>query len=123
MILLTSVLMQRMWQRGVNSDVVLKQMGRSAGPSVGGAGPSVGAGVARGRGGGSMDRGRGRARGIGSAAGAYNRGTSYEDEGGEHGRREGPPTGFGRGTRPFERSQVGPVHSIVFIQRPSRLIA
>ena len=99
-----------MWQRGVNSDVVLKQMGRSAGPPVGGSGPSmVGAGASRGRGGGSMDRGRGRARGVGSAAG-YNRGTSYEDGGdpGDHGtRREGPPTGYGRGTtRPFERSQV-----------------
>lgn len=97
-----------MWQRGVNSDVVLKQMGRTAGPSVGGSGPIVGVGASRGRGGGSMDRGRGRARGIGSAVGAYNRGTSYEDEGGEHGRnREGPPAGYGRGARPFERSQVG----------------
>lgn len=96
-----------MWQRGVNSDVVLKQMGRSSGPPVGSSGPVVGTGASRGRGGGSMDRGRGRARGIGSAVG-YNRGTSYEDEGGEHGRnREGPPTGYGRGARPFERSQVG----------------
>lgn len=99
-----------MWQRGVNSDVVLKQMGRSAGPPVGGSGPAVGAGASRGRGGGSVDRGRGRARGVGPAVGSYNRGTSYEDGGdpGEHGnRREGPPTGYGRGTtRHFERSQV-----------------
>lgn len=110
---------QRMWQRGVNSDVVLKQMGRSSGPSVGGNGPPVGAGASRGRGGGSMDRGRGRARGVGSAVGAYNRGTSYEDDGVEHaGRREGPPTGYGRGARPFERSQVGPTfQSIHFILR------
>ena len=53
-----------------------------------------------------MDRGRGRGRGLGPVVGAYNRGTSYEDEGGEHGRREGPSTGYGRGARPFERTQV-----------------
>ena len=43
---------------------------------------------------------------MGSAAGSYNRGISYEDESGEHGRRDGPSSGFGRGGRPFERSQV-----------------
>ena len=97
-----------MWQRGVNSDVVLKLMGRSTGggPSVASGGPP-GPVAARGRGG-SMDRGRGRGRGLGSAVGAYNRGTSYEEDVGEHGRREGgPPTGYGRGARPFERPQVG----------------
>ena len=94
-----------MWQRGVNSDVVLKLMGRSTGggAAVGGA-PSATT-ASRGRGG-SMDRGRGRGRGLGSAVGAYNRATSYEDDAGEHGRREGPPTGYGRGARPFERTQV-----------------
>ena len=92
-----------MWQRGVNSDVVLKLMGRSTGPSVGGGGPT-GTPPSRGRGGGSMDRGRGRGRGLSS--GTYNRGTSYEDDAAEHGRRDGPPTGYGRGARPFERAPV-----------------
>lgn len=101
-----------MWQRGVNSDVVLKLQGRGTGPSigsgVGGAGTSATGSVSLrgGRGGGSVDRGRGRGRGLGPAVGSYNRGISYEDEGGEHGRREGGPAGFGRGSRPFERSQV-----------------
>lgn len=94
-----------MWQRGVNSDVVLKLMGRNTGPSVGGGGPSPVS--ARGRGASGLERGRGRGRGVGSPVGPYNRTTSYEDEGGEHGRRDGPPTGYGRGARPFERSQVG----------------
>ena len=108
--------LQRMWQRGVNSDVVLKLMGRSTGPSVGGGGgggSTLGAvGASRGsRGGGSVDRG-GRGRGRGGIAGAYNRGTSYEDDGGLGGdlvgrRGDGPPIGYGRGgARPFERSQV-----------------
>ncbi len=100
-----------MWQRGVNSDVVLKLQGRGTGPSigsgVGGVGTSATGSVSLrgGRGGGSVDRGRGRGRGLGPAVGSYNRGISYEDEGGEH-RREGAPAGFGRGGRPFERSQV-----------------
>lgn len=106
---LICVFLQRMWQRGVNSDIVLKLMGRGTGP-VAGNGVPPGAAASRGRGS-SMDRGRGRGRGLGSVVGAYNRGTSYEDEG-EHARRDGPPTGYGRGGRPFERTQVTQIFHI-----------
>lgn len=81
---------QRMWQRGVNSDVVLRQAGRAPVNGVG-----------RGRGG-SVDRGRGRGRGTGSY---YTRGLSYDEEVEPRGPREGGPPGIGIRSKPFERSQ------------------
>lgn len=71
--------LQRMWQRGVNSDAVLRQTGRAPVNGVG-----------RGRGG-SVDRGRGRGRGTGSY---YTRGLSYDDEGEPRGVRESGPPGL-----------------------------
>ena len=69
-----------MWQRGVNSDVVLRQAGRAPVNGVG-----------RGRGG-SVDRGRGRGRGTGSY---YTRGLSYDEEVEPRGHKEGGPPGIG----------------------------
>lgn len=77
---------QRTWARSVNSDAVLRLMGR--GSERGG-----GAATARGGRGGSTERGRGRGRGS-----YYQRGLSSEDGG------DGPPGGFSR-PRPFDRSQ------------------
>lgn len=78
------LLPQRMWQRGVNSDAVLRQTGR---PPVNG--------VGRGRGG-SVDRGRGRGRGTGSY---YSRGLSYDEEAEPRGPREGGTMTLGMGIR------------------------
>ncbi|CAG2068721.1 unnamed protein product, partial [Timema podura] len=90
----------RMWNRGINSDAVLRLSGKS----------SLGIpGSTRGSRGGSVDRGRGRGRG----GYHYTRGLSYEEPGDGVGPRldrgEGPPpppsSTFIRSTRPFDRSQ------------------
>ncbi|PSN45439.1 GIGYF family protein [Blattella germanica] len=58
----------RMWNRGINSDAVLRLSGKA---------PTSNAGVLRGGRGGSIDRGRGRGRG----GFHYSRGLSYEEQG------------------------------------------
>lgn len=96
-----------MWNRGVNSDAVLRLTGKA---------PPGTSGGPRGRGG-SVDRGRGRGRG----GFHYSRGLSYEEPGDgvdsrgglrgglDRDRIEGPissATSFPRNIRPFDRSQV-----------------
>lgn len=81
-------LLQRMWNRGINSDASLRMTK-----------PGVGVGIPGGRGalggrGGSVDRGRGRARGSYH----YSRGLSYEES--------DQPNGYNRGMRNFDRTQV-----------------
>lgn len=96
-----------MWNRGINSDAVLRLTGKA---------PSGISGGPRGRGG-SVDRGRGRGR----AGYHYSRGLSYEEQGDgldsrgglrgglDRDRVEGTissATSFPRNIRPFDRSQV-----------------
>jgi hypothetical protein len=102
-----------MWNRGINSDAVLRSGKVSSGTTGG----------PRGRGG-CVDRGRGRGRGSYH----YSRGLSYEElgdgvelRGGLRGgldrdRVEGPissATSFPRNIRPFDRSQVCTEHKLM----------
>lgn len=106
--------MQRNWNRGINSDAVLRLTGKV--PSGTSLGP-------RGRGG-SVDRGRGRGRG----GYHYSRGLSYEEPGDgvdsrgglrgvlDRDRVEGSissATSFPRNIRPFDRSQVCSQYSLL----------
>ncbi|XP_026278076.1 GRB10-interacting GYF protein 2 [Frankliniella occidentalis] len=92
----------RHWNRGINSDAVLRATGKP--PSV-----TLTTSIRGSRGGtvGPVTLGRGRGRGGFTT---YNRGLSYE-EGGDsptgppHGHLGAPPGGYTRGTRPFDRSQ------------------
>jgi hypothetical protein len=103
-----------MWNRGINSDTVLRLTGKVSSGTTGGP---------RGRGG-SVDRGRGRGRG----GYHYLRGLSYEElgdgvdlRGGLRGgldrdRVEGPissATSYPRNIRPFDRSQVCAEHKLM----------
>lgn len=85
--------LQRHWNRGINSDAVLRLAGKA---------PLGLPGGLRGRGG-SVDRGRGRTRGSGGFH--YTRGLSYDEtsEGVKDGALE---RGFSRGGRGYDRSQV-----------------
>lgn len=87
-------LLQRQWNRGINSDAVLRLAGKA---------PLGLPGGLRGRGG-SVDRGRGRTRGSGGFH--YTRGLSYDEtsEGIKDGALE--RGGFSRGGRGYDRSQV-----------------
>lgn len=87
---------QRLWSRSVNSDLVLRLMGKSGGTSGSGAGGTGlhdrekinergGGSIRGGRIGGIAERGRGRGRG-----GFYQRGMSYEEE------NDSPPERFKR---------------------------
>ncbi|XP_069695255.1 GRB10-interacting GYF protein 2 isoform X2 [Periplaneta americana] len=97
----------RMWNRGINSDAVLRSSGKV---------PSGISGGPRGGRGGSVDRGRGRGRG----GYHYTRGLSYEEPGDgvdsrgglrvglDRDRIDGPissATSFPRNIRPFDRPQ------------------
>lgn len=95
---------QRHWNRGINSDAVLRAMGKTPPITLatsirGSRGGSIGAV-------GLSDRGRGRGRGGFTT---YSRGLSFE-EGGDV--PAGPPhlgaspVGYNRTTRPFDRAQV-----------------
>lgn len=87
-----------MWNRGINSDAVLRlTANKPGGPGSGPGAPGGGMrGVLGGRGG-SVDRGRGRARGTYH----YSRGLSYEDSEGFS------STGsYSRNIRSFDRTQV-----------------
>lgn len=107
------LILQRHWNRGINSDAVLRAMGKT--PPV-----TLTTSIRGSRGGpigpvGISDRGRGRGRGGFTT---YSRGLSYE-EGGDsptgppHGHLGAPPGGYTRGTRPFDRSQVGYNYSVL----------
>ncbi|XP_067006202.2 GRB10-interacting GYF protein 2 isoform X1 [Anabrus simplex] len=94
----------RMWNRGINSDAVLRSTSKT---------PAGISGVPRGGRGGSVDRGRGRGRGSYH----YSRGLSYEepgDSGDVRSTRAGPERGEGGGNpsanfqrtlRSYDRSQ------------------
>ncbi|KAJ9576784.1 hypothetical protein L9F63_025324, partial [Diploptera punctata] len=85
-----------MWNRGINSDAVLRLSGKTT------TGIS---GILRGGRGGSIDRGRGRGRGSFH----YSRGLSYEEpsDNSLRDRGEGPvsSSNFQRNIRTFDRSQ------------------
>lgn len=87
-------LFQKQWNRGINSDAVLRLAGKAPlGPPSGMRGRGI-----------SVDRGRGRGRA--SSGGFHYRGLSY-DEQSDGGKEIGPPErGFSRGSRSFDRSQV-----------------
>ncbi|KAL0277347.1 UNVERIFIED_CONTAM: hypothetical protein PYX00_004675 [Menopon gallinae] len=86
----------KQWNRCINSDAVLRLPGKAPlGPPSGMRGRGI-----------SVDRGRGRGR-LSSGGYHYPRGLSY-DEQSEGGKEIGPPErGFSRGSRSFDRSQVG----------------
>lgn len=93
-----------MWNRGINSDAVLRLNPKPASVSI----PVGRGGAAVGRGG-SVDRGRGRARGQGYH---YARGLSYEEPG--DGGLDGKP-GYVRSIgRPFDRAQVSKETNVFF---------
>lgn len=87
-----------MWNRGINSDAVLRLAGKGGqgpgGSSVGGSGGLRGGLGGRG---GSVDRGRGRGRGF-----HYNRGLSYDESDGN----SGPPSSYSRSIRSFDRERM-----------------
>ena len=102
-----------MWNRGINSDAVLRLTGKT---------PAGISGILRGGRGGSIDRGRGRGRGSFH----YTRGLSYEEPGdaGLRDRGEGSlsSANFQRNIRTFDRSQVNDreiPRNIVGTQKPS----
>jgi len=95
---------QRNWNRGINSDLALRGVGKGPPPPV-----TVNVRGGSGRGtcgpGGLADRGRGRGRGGFSG---YTRGISYEET--PDLANSMSSSSFSRSTRPFDRTQVSAYH-------------